>query len=116
MNTDEQAVQGATIQLGDITLRIPDLKQPSWFGDYHGGKLAVYLATETPAIIPACTSIAIIFTDEAGEDHVMTGHYEKDVSFESIVAHVQSMVVVVHAQAKSRRNISTYVPGPDTVQ
>jgi hypothetical protein len=114
--TDTTAVEGATIELGDITLRIADLKKPSWYGDYHGGKLAVYLVTETPAIIPACTSIAIIFTDESGEDHVMTGHYEKQVTMEAIVAHIQATVIVVHAQTKSRRTTSSYVPGPDTLQ
>lgn len=112
----QAAVHGITITVDDTELTIADVTKPLWFGDYHKGKLAIYEATSVPSIIPACISIVSVYTDPAGLDFVMSSHYEPDVPLHEICAHIIAQAIITYHKVKAGVPVSTYVPGPDTLQ
>jgi hypothetical protein len=112
----EQTVQGVTIETSDRTLTITDLKQPVWYGDYHGGKLAIFHVQVNGAYSDEVITVVAIFTDAAGDDFVFSSDYDSTAGgFEEIASHICALVIIEYAKQKSVP-ASTYVPGTDTLQ
>jgi hypothetical protein len=116
--SENTTVQGVTVQLQDsIELIVADLKKPLWYGDYHGGKLAIYSATTKPSMIPECTSVLIVFTDHNSNEFVLTSHYELDVPIADIMSHIQTHTIIAYHKTQAEAGErSTFVPGPTTPQ
>lgn len=114
--TDTTAVQGVTIETNDRILTIVDVKKPVWYGDYHGGKLAIYHAQVNGAYSSDSITVVSIFTDAAGDDFVFSSDYDETAGgFEEIASHVCALVIIEYHKQKSLP-ASNYVPGPDTLQ
>lgn len=109
----ETEVQGVTIETSDRTLTITDLKKPVWYGDYHGGKLALYHVMVDGAYNPDAITVVAIFTDAAGDDFVFSSDYVSNLTFEEIASHICALVVIEYQKRKSIP-VSTYAPGTDT--
>lgn len=110
---------GFTIEYGNGTITVTDVSKPIWYGDYHKGKLALYVAVldlnEETELSDTITMVAI-FYDEHGRDFVMSTHYDSNNTIEDIVSDLQARVIIAFMQETSKQVPSIYVPGTDTLQ
>lgn len=84
-----------SIEVGDKILTITDTSNPTWFGDYHDGKLAVYVAQVEPPD-SASTTVISTYTQHKGEDFMIYATYEENVPILDIVCHIQEQLFTAY--------------------
>lgn len=103
------------IDVGDKTITIPDVSKPNWFGDYQGGKLAVYVVEVTGNVIEGSITVLATYTENAslGTSFTVYAGYEAGTDLEYIVSHLQS--VVFDTFKISLSNTVTLMPASNTL-
>lgn len=111
------ATEQVIVETSDMTLVIPDIKKPTWYGDYHNGKLAIYHCQVVKGEKPDSITVLTIYTDEEGQDFVVSASYEAAMGFEEITSHICANVIIAYQQQKAiKATPSIYVPGPTISQ
>lgn len=118
------APQEIRVALADVTLVVPDISKPVWFGPYYSGKLAVYLSTVEPhtdapeqvikyledADVYLCT-----LTETGNADFMLYSPYEKGIDVEAICDHLLENVWNTYQLELKTNNISSYLPESNQV-
>lgn len=110
------ATEQVVIESANMTMIIPDIKKPTWYGDYHHGKLAIYLVEVVKGAPPDSITLVSIYTNELGSDFVVSASYEDTMELEEIVAHLQANIIISYQRAQFKSEPANYVPGPTTSQ
>lgn len=111
---------GFTLEYDNGTITIPDTKNTMWFGEYHGGKLAIYKAildiNDEVEQVPLITIVAIYY-DIGDKEFVLSVHYTMDTTPTQILADLMTRVIIEYSKAKAKRNPpSILMQGPSTLQ
>lgn len=108
------APQSFVIELIGTTFTVPDLSKPVWHGTYFAGKLSIYKAVVTGEVEPNSVTYITTYTEHGGPEFMCYTAYEDTMKVEAIVAHLQS-VVFNNYQLTIEEDVSTYIPGNDTL-
>lgn len=109
-----------------ITLTVPDVTKPVWFGPYHDGKLGIYEtqvtlpedATEEQKILTAYsrTYLCTLTETAKGNDFITYAQYVKGVPVENVCQHLQAIVYAQYLHSISKHEPASYVSGNATLQ
>lgn len=93
----------STEQDGKI-FTIPDRDSPVWFGPYHTGKLAIYLADVAATsgrkedIDPDTVTYVVSYLDNDGSEFCGFNTFHKDSHKEAIINHILDTVFKAHQE------------------
>lgn len=110
------ATEQVTVETEGMTLVIPDIKKPTWYGDYHHGKLAIYKTDVTRGAKPDSITVLSVYTDELGIDFVISASYEDHLTMEEITSHLCTNVILAYHRNQRKNDPVNYAPGTDTPQ
>ena len=107
-------MEGISITVEDgFTLSVPDMSTPSWFGDYQGGKLAVYFCNVAGDNAPEGHTYLAVYTGHGGPDFMTYATYEFNVP--GIVEHLQRTVFDAYELAIKDAAYSKLMDGSPTL-
>lgn len=88
------------IELGNVTITVPDITKPDWYGDYRKGKLALYRAKQSGHDLPVALTILVMYMEEGMEDEVFYSMYAEELSHEVVVEDIQNNLFDLYLKAK----------------
>lgn len=93
MSSTDTPVTSFEIEIGGMTLVVPDTDKAVWFGPYQGGKLAIYEAIASGAgVIPNSLAYISSYIGHGGPDFMFVALFKQPMTVEEIIATIQERV------------------------
>lgn len=126
MNADQTpAPSEIKVSLDEVTLTVPDISKPLWFGNYYSGKLAIYAAdveihsdaSEECIRYMSNAHVYICTLTETGKaDFMIYSPYEASVSVTDVCDHLLNSVWTAYQGQLQVLDPAAYLPASTTVQ